>query len=297
MIWAIVLFVVIAAVLVFFKSRMQGVQPTALVIMLETPRLLDLQNVVTAVRNFRPDFDSSKIHEEEISCFKMTIDGFVITVKGAPIPYLQPGMIAQIREERLKEAAERHTACILVDCISSEDEKPLNDAMPVMGQIVAELIDETSIGIISLVSQRINLITPELVEGLREGRVMEVMEIMNHDGLSKISGDDPRLKAAVKEENDRWPEFVEAWNQATDKSNFIAKFPFSDGKNTEFMWMSPVSISDTEIAGTLLNKPFKLSGFKAKSVVTASRSDLNDWAYFQNETAVGAFTEAIVRGS
>ena len=73
-------------------------------------------------------------------------------------------------------------------------------------------------------------------------------------------GDDPRYKTAEAEARRRWPEFVAAFARRAPGDTFSVKSAFSDGKQTEWMWIRVESIEpDGEggqrIKGTLASEP------------------------------------------
>jgi uncharacterized protein YegJ (DUF2314 family) len=147
----------------------------------------------------------------------------------------------------------------------------------------------------STVSQRINLVDEALLEKFREGNAADVMTTLAFDAISPIDSNDARMQAAVQEARDRWAEFATAWTQAEDRSLFIAKFPFTEGDKTEFMWVNVTGIGEHQVEGVLLNKPFRLFKIREGDHVACGLDDLNDWMYPGDDEPVGAFTELIVR--
>jgi uncharacterized protein YegJ (DUF2314 family) len=138
---------------------------------------------------------------------------------------------------------------------------------------------------------------PEILDQLRSDDPLgelswQVSPVVN------ISGDDPRMKAAVEEARQRWAEFVEAFQRRhPNHESFSVKLPITDGKNTEFIWVSVEAIEGDQIVGDLANEPVDLRFMKLGSRVRGSVADLNDWAYISDGEMVGGFTSRVLMGS
>ena len=76
-----------------------------------------------------------------------------------------------------------------------------------------------------------------------------------------------------------WPEFVALFEQRDPASDrpFIVKAPFSEGENTEFMWMCVTGLSDGCIHGTLANQPHRLETYHEDQQVKVPVDELCDW--------------------
>jgi uncharacterized protein YegJ (DUF2314 family) len=93
-----------------------------------------------------------------------------------------------------------------------------------------------------------------------------------------VSGDDPRMVAAVAECRRRWPEFVAAF-EARSGEHFTVKAPITHGDHTEFIWIEVTALENDVIYGTLGNEPVRLGPLKLGSKVRTAVADLNDWCY------------------
>ncbi len=73
------------------------------------------------------------------------------------------------------------------------------------------------------------------------------------------------------------------------------KSPITQGENTEFIWIEVTAIENDTIYGTLANDPMDLGPLRLGSRVRTSRSELNDWMYFDAEDQMqGGFTVKVV---
>jgi len=278
----------------------------AMVLFQSAPQLLTRGHVANALTDAlgRP-FAEVDVTEEGTSFLRVFVDGFNLTVASMPVPYgSTPGKAANparlangVREPRLRDAIERHVAFLTIDCWAAPEGRKREDAIPLMGKILAALFDDTSLAVTSLVTNKGNLVDEALTERFRNGEAAEAMAEITYDGISEISGEDPRLTAAVAEARTRWPEFVAAFQRATDREAFIVKGPFTDGTHTEFMWIQVTEIDPDAVHGILMNKPFKVRGIRAGSAVSVPVPEINDWLYAENDEPHGAFTEALVRSA
>jgi uncharacterized protein YegJ (DUF2314 family) len=87
-----------------------------------------------------------------------------------------------------------------------------------------------------------------------------------------IDDSDPKMKAAIEKAQATLPEFVAALQSPkSSQTGFSIKTPITDGKNTEHMWLNPVSFDGKKYHGTINNQPEKVTGVKR----VASRSARN----------------------
>lgn len=272
----------------------------ALVLLLSTPRFLDRTPVLSAIeRATGRRLGADELREEAASYYRLSLDGFELTLCSAPQPYIpDPEKFSeQFQELRLRDAVARHTGCILIDVWKAPPGMKREDAIPTMGKILAEFFDDTALSVYSRVSHRHNVVDEELGRLFQEGKADEAMATMTFGGISQADAEDPKMVAAIAEARRRWPEFVAAWQSTEDRGTFIVKAPFTDGVHTEHMWVTPTQIEESQITGILMNQPFQLPRPREGDEVTFATEGLTDWMMVQDDEVVGAFTEALVRRS
>jgi uncharacterized protein YegJ (DUF2314 family) len=116
--------------------------------------------------------------------------------------------------------------------------------------------------------------------------------------IIQIDDNDPRMIAATAEARATAVEFAKALavprpNQAA----FAVKMPVSDGKHTEYMWISELSFDGQAFRGRLGNRPAALTGVKVGDELTVKVSDLSDWMYVEDNRLVGGYTLRVLRDS
>lgn len=78
---------------------------------------------------------------------------------------------------------------------------------------------------------------------------------------------------------------------------FSVKMPVSDGKNTEYMWISELSFDGQAFRGRLGNRPHAVTGVKAGDELIVTMGDLSDWMYIEDNRLVGGYTLRVLRDS
>ncbi|MFO0863251.1 MAG: DUF2314 domain-containing protein [Gemmataceae bacterium] len=116
--------------------------------------------------------------------------------------------------------------------------------------------------------------------------------------LSCISGNDPRMKAAIAEAHAHWDVFVSALqNPASKQKGFAVKAPFREGRTTEQLWITRLELSDDNISGTVDDQPVVLRGIHRKQVVQVTRSQVSDWMFLDQGKIRGGYTIRALRDS
>src|SRR5262249_47996283 len=73
----------------------------------------------------------------------------------------------------------------------------------------------------------------------------------SRDRVIDVSQDDPKMNAAMEKARSTVGTFTAALASPNPgQRSFTVKVPFTDGKNTEHMWLSPVSFDGTKFHGT-----------------------------------------------
>jgi len=111
-----------------------------------------------------------------------------------------------------------------------------------------------------------------------------------------IAEDDPQMKAAIEKARATLPEFVRALKAPkTSQTGFSINTPITDGKNTEHMWLHPVTFDGAKYHGTVNNQPEKVTGVRLGSKRSIGAELVSDWMYLENKKLVGGFTIRVVR--
>lgn len=271
----------------FFLRKRHVVDPVSIILLIRSPRLLTAEHIERALRE--AGVVAERVTEEKTSYFRLWADGYELTIAGAPFPYAKE-QLGQTRLIKIREAVQAHEGAILIDSWKAPEGRQREDAMPIMGKIAAALVDDTALAVYQWPTQRINLISDELVESFRAGRVEDAMSTVDHGELKAIESDNERMAEAVAKARAEWPTFVEAWHKASNREEFYAKFPFGEDP-AEFMWVSPSKFDSEQLEGTLCSDPHHVKGIKAGDTVKVSISDLNDWLYLdETRHQHGGFT-------
>ena len=70
---------------------------------------------------------------------------------------------------------------------------------------------------------------------------------------------------------------------------------FTDGKNTEHMWLSPVNYDGRVFRGTVNNDPEMVKNVRSGQQASVEPSKLSDWMYVENGKLVGGYTLRALR--
>ncbi len=230
-----------------------------------------------------------------IENFMVRIPQGVYSVMVSHRPYIaNPSQFARdsIRDKRLRTAVERHQAWISVDLMDDEVED--NDvAYDTIGKLIGSMAGPDCLAIYCPEIQRCNEFEPSQIETLMSGSPLQIFDEPTFEPVIEVSDDDPRMAAAEKVARDRWPEFVEAFGKASieNSEKFIVKAEFTEGSNSEFMWVTVRKIIGEQIHGILTNDPHELVDVFRGAEVKFGLERLNDWIFpAVDGTPVGGFT-------
>ncbi len=203
--------------------------------------------------------------------------------------------LKEVKEVRFREAFKAHKAWMSVDIMGDVPEESTVEAYQDMGRLAAELLDKNVLMVCLPQFDICDVVSTGTREKLLSRNPIEALSEMEEAPIVDIDSDDSRMKAATEEARRRWSEFVTVFSdEASDKSNFSAKFPFKEGDSTEFIWVNVDRIEDGFVYGRLGNDPVYLKSYKLGDKVSAPISELNDWIYFLNDEMIGGFTVKIL---
>jgi len=79
------------------------------------------------------------------------------------------------------------------------------------------------------------------------------------------------------------------------QSGFTVKMAFTDGSNTEHIWLAPVSYDGKTFHGTVSNDPTTVKYVKPGQQAAVSPSRISDWMYLDHGKVVGGHTLRVLR--
>lgn len=120
----------------------------------------------------------------------------------------------------------------------------------------------------------------------------------NEPDIVHIADDDPRMIAATEKARATALEFAKTL--AAPKPNqegFAVKLRVTDGKATEYMWLSDLSFDGVSFRGRLGNTPNAVTGVQLGDEMTVKAGELSDWMYIEDQRLVGGHTLRVIRDS
>lgn len=300
MIWEIVgglLFLAVVLFLLFYRPRRQEDSIRALILLYRTPTKVQAEPFNAAAQRVGEEVAAVAVGSD----VHILVGRLPLMVMQAPVPYghpdIKPEEIAEnFLEARLKEAVLEHQSFASFYSTQPVEDAIWDQTLIALGRVLAEYADDEALMLWRADNNQCIRFSPEMREELKQGRILDLFNEGNGDEVMLVDSDDERMAVAVAEARRRWPEFVAAFRQGDDPDSCIAKGPFGDGHNVEYMWISVTEITADTIQGKLLSSPFKVRGIKEGQLVMLPVEDLNDWAFISESGPVGMFTERIIRG-
>jgi uncharacterized protein YegJ (DUF2314 family) len=118
------------------------------------------------------------------------------------------------------------------------------------------------------------------------------------DPVTMFDKNDPKMNAAMDKARGSVKSFIAALKAPkAGQSGFSVKMAFTDGDQTEHMWLSPVSYDGTKFSGTVNNTPEMVKNVKIGQTVTVSPEKISDWMYIENKKLVGGETLRVMRNA
>ena len=116
------------------------------------------------------------------------------------------------------------------------------------------------------------------------------------DRVTQVADDDPRMNATMEKARSTASSFLAALQSPRPwQSGFTVKMAFSDGPDTEHIWLAPVSYDGKRFHGTVGNVPTTVKSVKMGQQAAVLPSRISDWMYLENGKVVGGHTLRVLR--
>ena len=283
------------------KSR-HGPPPLSIVLLLNRPRRLTVDQLVAAVRNalgidMTQDQGEGVFLEGEESLFLIGLGDHAFIVNNVGDPYVEETEAAAraMPEARLRKALREHKAWISVDYVGERRDADLAAVYGEIGKIAAELVEDDGLAIMAPAADAINVVDGATRDKLRGPDPLAAVREWENPPVISVPDDDPRMRAAAAEARRRWPEFVQAFRDPPPGAHdFNVKVPVTEGDTTEFVWLDVTGLHGDTIEGTLSVEPADFERTRFGDPVRARAQDVNDWVYVEGEEMRGHFTGRVI---
>jgi uncharacterized protein YegJ (DUF2314 family) len=272
-----------------FKKKDKDI--VAIVTLEREPRLITVDRVESMCRTLGIN---AQVAQERSSYIGVTVAGWKYVVFSMPIPY-PPFKGIDFRDRRMNQVANDHKGYFCAECMECPPGEDRRASRKLLSKLTASIIDEQSLAIYDWTTARFAVMSDEIAEKLAEGNVDAAV---NEYSDSVIAVENGKLDEAIAEAKSRWPEFCQAFDQATDKRSFLVKAAFQWNEEVEHMWIEPTASFPDRIEGILQSKPISMPSPRKGDKVMRPLEEISDWGYLgPNGEPVGMFTMAIIQES
>jgi uncharacterized protein YegJ (DUF2314 family) len=307
--FAAILLIVIVVGIVFLRRSSRRKEPMlSFVMLLDRPKPIDREQIKAAVERLwgvqladkGEATDNFLAWDEALPTAALCINGDYLLIHSFPAPYFgdPAAAAADMPELRRRKVLSDHKAWMSVDGMSIKAPENRARLERLAALLVAELLDDDCLGIFQPSTSRLVPVDDTIRDRLRGSNPAEDVFRSDQVAVPIVGSDDPKLQQAVDEARRRWPEFVASFELRKPGKLYSAKAPFSEGDETEFMWVEVTAIEGDRIYGKLGNEPVQLSNYREGQKVSFALKDLNDWIIFDEASGqmVGGFTAKILGG-
>lgn len=110
-----------------------------------------------------------------------------------------------------------------------------------------------------------------------------------------ISSQDAEMEAAIAKARSTLDAFLKVQaNPPKGAEDFKIKVLFTDGGNSEHIWVTPFQVTKTGFKGTLAGEPRYVKRLVNGQDVTFTRADVSDWGYTFHEKQKGSYTVCVM---
>jgi uncharacterized protein YegJ (DUF2314 family) len=116
------------------------------------------------------------------------------------------------------------------------------------------------------------------------------------DKVTYVADDDPRMNAAIDKARSTVNTFITALRSPKPgQSSFSVKMAFTEGKQTEHMWLTAVTYDGKNFQGSVNNEPEMVKNDKMGQKAKVEASKISDWMYVENGRLIGGQTLRVLR--
>jgi uncharacterized protein YegJ (DUF2314 family) len=116
------------------------------------------------------------------------------------------------------------------------------------------------------------------------------------DKVTMVAEDDPKMTAAIAQARSTVNTFLTALRSPKpSQASFSVKMAFTDGKNTEHMWLSDVTYDGRAFHGVVNNDAELVSNVRLGQQASVEPAQISDWMYVENGKLVGGYTLRVLR--
>ena len=274
------------------------------VLLLRSPRNLTIEQFRhTVERALEVTFTQKDSHTIDTitdipPTLRVRVDGYMFRVNNAASPYIDQteNTPENIPNVRLQQMVRDHTAWLSVDVLESPNNATFDDIYRRLGRMIAALSGDDCVGLCCPETNQLNLWRADLIAYLQSDTPLQALAELTEVPAIRVTANDTQMQEASQKANSMWSVFVHAFEQRHSDQTFAVKAPFTDGQETEYMWLIVCEITDEAVIGTLDNDPIYLRNIGAGSLVSVALDQVNDWLYTDGGELVGGFTtEAITK--
>lgn len=232
------------------------------------------------------------------TCFMLKVPQGMFWILNLTHPYFDDvkAWASQVKDRRLREAVEDHKAWISVDAWDGNANK--EETYDVLGKVIAALAGPDVRAIVAPEIHGVNEFDPILLPRLSGGNPLEIFEHPTFAPVINASNGE-QMEAAIAEARNRWPEFSRIFQSriVEEGKPFIVKAPFTEGEETEHMWLTVDEIEGDIITGTLANQPHRLLDYHEGQQITVKATELTDWLCVGPDGGpLGGWTNKVLSG-
>jgi len=249
----------------------------------------DVADAVFGMDSSRGEFADCVRNDEVVG---IRAKGHALTVGIHDRPYVEEASrtLEQLPDAELREAVRSSRGFVAMELVETPGQVDEADTFTYLGKLILGLTGERCVAVYDPSGERWTVCNAAFRAKLGGPDAKAALTEIPRSPMKQVDGDNPSLEAAVAEAKRRWPEFVQAFETEGDGQLFIVKAPFSEGENTEYMWVQVTDISGDSVRGRLTNEPFNLPSFAMGDPVDVPVECLVDWAYGENGPEIGGFT-------
>jgi uncharacterized protein YegJ (DUF2314 family) len=217
--------------------------------------------------------------------YMLKIEGFLLELH-----LMEGDDPAKIADPQLRQQAVGQQGWIAVYFIGVPADKA--QAYRVMGKALSALADENTLAVIA---EDEGLETAWLASMKEKLRSDDPLSIFAHPAETlTLDPDDPDMQAAIAQARRSWNEFAQAFLQ-NKPGRYLAKFRFSEGDHSEYLWVEARQLTPTHLTGKLDSAPRQLSSLRQGDTIVRPTANALDWLILlPGGKQSGGFTERVL---